>query len=76
MSPQEGRVSFAGTQSGKPFQGRFDQKAQIAFDPADLAGSKAVVVLATTSAKTGDRFQETTLAGAEWFNSAAFPTAT
>ena len=77
VSPQEGRVSFAGTQSGKPFQGRFDQwKAQIAFDPADLVGSKAVVVFATASAKTGDRFQETTLAGAEWFNSAAFPTAT
>ena len=39
-------------------------------------GSKVSVVIATASAKTGDKFQETTLAGEEWFNPAAFPRAT
>ena len=45
------------------------------FDPADLAGSKAVVLVQTASARTGDPTQEGSLQGAEWFDPAQYPVA-
>ncbi|MBN9479808.1 MAG: YceI family protein [Bordetella sp.] len=69
-------IQFTGTHAGKPFTGRFEQwDAQIWFDPADLAGSKAVVTVQTGTAKTGDATQEGSLPGAEWFDTATWPTA-
>ncbi|WP_449254012.1 YceI family protein [Brevundimonas naejangsanensis] len=69
-------IQFTGTHTGKAFTGRFEQwDAQVWFDPADLAGSKAVVTVQTGSAKTGDATQEGSLPGAEWFDTATYPTA-
>lgn len=69
-------IIFSGTHTGKAFTGRFEQwNAQIWFDPADLAGSKAVVTVQTGSARTGDATQEGSLPGAEWFDTATYPTA-
>ncbi|HWW65219.1 MAG TPA: YceI family protein [Sphingomonadaceae bacterium] len=69
-------IGFSGTHAGNAFKGTFGQwRASIRFDPADLAHSKAAVVIATASAKTGDKFQETSLGQAEWFNPAKFPQA-
>lgn len=69
-------IEFSGTHTGKAFTGRFEQwEARIWFDPADLAGSKAVVTVQTGSAKTGDATQEGSLPGAEWFDTATYPTA-
>ncbi len=70
------RIEFSGTHAGAPFKGRFDRwRGQVWFDPADLAGSKAVVTVETVSTRTGDPTQEGSLQGAEWFDPAAYPTA-
>lgn len=75
--PAKSRIGFSGIHAGNPFKGTFGQfAATIRFDPADLPGSKANVVIATASARTGDKFQETSLAGAEWLDPAKFPRAT
>ena len=69
-------IRFGGTHAGAAFNGRFeDWEGRIWFDPADLAGSRAVVTVRTGSARTGDATQEGSLQDAEWFNPAGFPTA-
>jgi polyisoprenoid-binding protein YceI len=75
--PAQSSIGFSGTHAGNPFKGTFGQfAASIRFDPADLPGSKVNVAIATASARTGDKFQETSLAGGEWFDPAHFPRAT
>jgi polyisoprenoid-binding protein YceI len=75
--PAKSSIAFSGTHVGNPFRGTFGQfQATIRFDPADLPNSKATVTIATASARTGDKFQETSLAGAEWFDPAGHPRAT
>ncbi|MFZ4164384.1 YceI family protein [Brevundimonas sp. NPDC058933] len=69
-------IAFTGTHAGKAFKGRFEQwEGQVWFDRADLAGSKAVVLVQTGTARTGDATQEGSLSGAEWFDPTAYPTA-
>ena len=69
-------IRFTGTHAGKRFEGRFDKwEGHVWFDPADLAGSKAVVLVQTASARTGDPTQEGSLQGAEWFDPAQYPVA-
>ena len=69
-------IAFAGSQSGAAFNGRFERwSGQIRFDPADLAGSKAVITVQTGSARTGDSTQEASIQGAEWFDVGQYPTA-
>jgi len=69
-------IEFTGTHAGKAFKGRFEQwEGQVWFDPADLAGSKAVVLIKTGTARTGDATQEGSLSGAEWLDPTGYPTA-
>lgn len=69
-------IEFTGTHAGAAFKGRFEQwEGQVWFDPADLAGSKAVVLVKAGTARTGDATQEGSLTGAEWFDPSAYPTA-
>lgn len=69
-------IGFSGTHAGTAFKGRFERwEGQVWFDPRDLAGSKAVITVHTTSARTGDPTQEGSLQGAEWFDPAQYPTA-
>jgi polyisoprenoid-binding protein YceI len=71
------RIAFSGTNSGAPFKGNFSSwAAVIDFDPKDLAHSRISVTIQTASANTGDKFQESSLGSAEWFNSAKQPRAT
>jgi len=75
--PAKSHIAFSGTHAGNAFTGTFGQwAAQIRFDPADLPHSSATVTIATASAKTGDTFRDTSLAGAEWFAPGQFPRAT
>jgi polyisoprenoid-binding protein YceI len=63
------RISFSGEHAGNKFKGSFEKwDAVIAFDPADLAGSKATVTVAMASAKTGDPTYDKTLPTADWFD--------
>ena len=76
VNAEASRIAFSGEHAGAPFTGRFERwTAQIWFDPADLAGSKAVVDIVTGSARTGDATQEGSLGAAEWLDPAGFPTA-
>ncbi len=76
VDPAQSTIGFEGAHAGKAFTGRFQTwTADIRFDPADLAASKATVTIQTASAKTGDKFQETTLAEGEWFDVKGHPRA-
>lgn len=69
-------IAFTGTHAGAAFKGRFEQwEGQVWFDPTNLAGSKAVILVKTGTARTGDATQEGSLTGAEWFDPSAYPTA-
>lgn len=69
-------IRFAGTHSGQAFNGQFENwTAEVWFDSADLAGSRAVVTVRTASARTGDATKDGALKGAEWFNPGQFATA-
>ena len=58
------------------FNGRFGQwRADIRFDPNDLAHSSAVVVIQIASAHDGVDIHDRGLPTAEWFDAAAHPTA-
>lgn len=71
------RINFASAFEGAGFIGQFDRwNAQIAFDPKDLAGSKAVVTIETGSAKTGDADRDEALPSNDWFGASKFPAAT
>jgi len=70
-------IRFSGTHSGSEFSGVFeDWSANINFDPTTIENGNASVSVATSSADTGDTQYNNTLNAAEWFNIAAFPTAT
>lgn len=71
------RITFKSAFSGETFDGLFKRwDAQIAFDPKQLAASKAVVVIETGSASTGNVERDEALPSADWFSSAKFPRAT
>jgi cytochrome b561/polyisoprenoid-binding protein YceI len=66
-------IGFSGTHAGNAFKGSFTAwTADIRFDPANLAASKAVVTIDVGSARTGDGTQESSLREGEWFNPGKF----
>lgn len=70
------RLRFRSAFSGMAFEGGFSRwDAQIAFDPKNLAASKATVTVDMTSAATGDKDRDETLPTGDWFNTAKFPRA-
>lgn len=72
--PADSAIVFSGEHAGNKFKGRFEKwDAVIDFDPADLAGSKAVVTVALASAKTGDATYDKTLPTVDWFDAAKSP---
>lgn len=70
------RLDFTATQAGGEFDGSFRRfRAEITFDPADLAGSRFQVEIETASAATGDRDRDQTLAGGDFFAASRWPKA-
>ncbi|GAB5389564.1 MAG: hypothetical protein Alpg2KO_25320 [Alphaproteobacteria bacterium] len=70
-------VAFTGEHAGNTFKGVFqDWKAEITFDPDDLANSTLSASFKTNSAKTGDQTYDGTMPSPDWFNSSATPDAT
>lgn len=70
--PEKSRIAFSGTHAGRSFAGTFQSwQADIAFDPADLASSKALVTVDLSSAVTGDATYDKTLPTVDWFNISA-----
>lgn len=70
-------LTFETSQSGRPIHGEFQKfTPTITFDKADLAGSHIKVDIDTSSAKTGDKTNDSSLPGKDWFQVATFPRAT
>jgi cytochrome b561 len=69
-------IAFAGVHAGIPFRGRFARwRADIAFDPDNLAQSRATVTIEVASASDGVSLHDESLPQAEWFDAARHPTA-
>jgi polyisoprenoid-binding protein YceI len=67
-------IGFAGSVDGAAFRGVFTRwSATIRFDPANLAGSSARVVIEPASANSGDSTRDTTLREGDWFDTARSP---
>jgi polyisoprenoid-binding protein YceI len=77
IAPAQSSLSFIGIQQGEKFTGRipgFDAKVRYA--PDDLPGSGLDVTIRVASIDTKSPDRDATLAGADWFDFAKFPTAT
>jgi polyisoprenoid-binding protein YceI len=71
------KIEFTGTLSGGDFTGQFPRfAAAIAFDPANLAGSRFRVEIETGSANTADADRDVALAGNDFFAASRWPKAT
>jgi polyisoprenoid-binding protein YceI len=72
----ESEIAFTARQGERAFTGHFAAwRAEIRFDPNDLAASRAVVVIDLASARTGDRQRDAMLPEPAWFDVARFPEA-
>ena len=70
-------IEFTGTLAGGDFTGQFQRfVAAIAFDPANLAGSRFRVEIETGSANTADADRDVALAGSDFFATSRWPRAT
>ena len=74
---ESSRIEFTGTLAGGDFTGHFQRfVAAIAFDAADLAGSRFRVEIETSSANTADADRDAALAGSDFFAASRWPKAT
>ena len=70
------RIEFTGNHAGQDFTGHFQKwTGTIAFDPAALEQSRAVIEIDMASAKTGDNYKDGTLPQEEWLDVKHFPQA-
>jgi polyisoprenoid-binding protein YceI len=77
VDPANSKVSFKGAMNGDAFTGVFKRwTADIAFDPKNLAASKAAVAIDVGSGATGDADRDQAMPTADWFSVARFPKAT
>lgn len=71
------RLNFASSMGGEQFTGSFQRwRADIRFDPKNLAGSSVLVKIDTTSAHTGSNDRDEALPGDDWFAAGKFGQAT
>jgi len=69
-------LSFGYKQMGVGMDGKFRKfAAQLSFDPAKLANTKAIIDVDLASIDTGSSEADQEVAGKQWFNTKAFPTA-
>ena len=69
-------IRFKATQAGANFEGRFKQfAAVIAFDPSNLAASRARVEIPVASVDTQSSDRDTALKSKDWFDPAHWPKA-
>lgn len=69
-------IAFAYKQMGVSMDGKFRKfAAQLNFDPAKATAAKAVIDVDLASIDTGSTEADQEVAGKQWFNTKAFPTA-
>jgi polyisoprenoid-binding protein YceI len=72
-----GRLGFTARWNGEAVEGRFDRwRADIRFSPDQLAASRIKVTVDLTSTDTGDGQRDDSLQSSDFFNTAAYPSAT
>jgi len=77
VDPAASNLGFRVNVEGQPVKGTFRRwTANIAFDPAALATSKASVTIDMASAASGDAERDTSLVSADWFSTKSYPKAT
>ena len=76
VDPETSSIAFSGLHDGNEFTGEFaNWDAAIQFDPANPQNAEVNVTVAMTSASASQKLYADSLPSPEWFNSAAFPTA-
>ena len=76
VQAEQSRIGFSYTQMGVPMVGRFRTfSGQLSFDPAQPTNAKAAIAVDLASIDTGTPEADTEVAGKQWFNTPAFPTA-
>jgi polyisoprenoid-binding protein YceI len=76
IDPAASRLTFIGTQAGRPFEGLFEKfTANVRFDESDLGASKVVAVIDMASAKTGNAQGDAAIKGQDWFAVDTYPKA-
>jgi polyisoprenoid-binding protein YceI len=76
VDPAASKLGFQGRMNGDVFNGVFRRwTANIAFDPKNLAASKAEVAIDVSSAVTGDADRDQALPTADWLAAQRFPKA-
>ena len=76
LVPAQSEVGFVTKQMGVPVDGKFKKFAsQLSFDPAQPASAKATIDVDLASIDTGTAEADSEVAGKQWFNTKAFPTA-
>jgi len=67
-------LGFTGAMDGAAFRGSFSRwTAGIRFDPANLPGSSARVIVEPASVSSGDGTRDSTLRESDWFDTARSP---
>lgn len=76
VNPDASSIQFSGTHDGNIYSGTFSNwDAAIQFDPDNPGTSDVRVTISTTSAEASQKLYTDSLPSPEWFNTAAFPTA-
>ncbi len=76
INKEESKIGFSGIYNKKPFEGLFENwNASIYFDPDAPAKAGVKVTVDTASAKTGDNYNDKSLAGADFLDVKQFPEA-
>ena len=69
-------IQFSGTHDGNPYSGSFSNwDAAIQFDPENPGNGEVRVTVSTTGVEASQKLYSDSLPSPEWFNTAAFPTA-
>lgn len=76
VDARQSRIGFSTRWAGDAVNGTFRQwSGDIKFDPANLAGSKAVITIQTGSALTGMKEPDDNIGGTDWLDVRRFPAA-
>jgi len=76
VNSEASSIQFLGIHDGNPYSGTFSNwDAAIQFDPDNPGNGDVRVTVSTTGVEASQKLYADSLPAAEWFNTAAFPTA-
>lgn len=76
VDPEASTIDFIFRQMGSPVRGRFEEfTAEISFDPDALDAARVAAEIVIDSVNTGNPERDEGIVGADWFDTATYPTA-